>query len=93
MRAGLTLGSALANMELWGVILSNNGSCHVANNSKSEEFATTMALVILRTVFLMLAITLGFRLLQTDVLTSENAWLPWLGFLGVLLLAVGGVGG
>lgn len=48
-----------------------------------------MALVILRTVFLMLAITLGFRLLQTDVLTSENPWLPWVGFLSVLLLAIG----
>jgi len=48
-----------------------------------------MALVILRCVFLMLAITLGFRLLNTDILTSENAWLPWLGFLGVLLVAVG----
>ena len=48
-----------------------------------------MALVILRTLFLMLAITLGFRLLQTDVLTSENAWLPWAGFLSVLLIAVG----
>jgi len=48
-----------------------------------------MALVILRCVFLMLAITLGFRLLQTDVLTSEKAWLPWLGFFGVLLVAVG----
>jgi len=48
-----------------------------------------MALVILRCVFLMLAITLGFRLLQTEVLTGENAWLPWLGFLGVLLVAVG----
>jgi len=48
-----------------------------------------MALVILRCVFLMLAITLGFRLLQTDVLTGESAWLPWLGFLGVLLVAVG----
>lgn len=48
-----------------------------------------MALVILRTVFMMLAITLGFRLLQTDVLTSENAWLPWLGFFGVLAVALG----
>jgi len=48
-----------------------------------------MALVILRTVFLMLAITLGFRLLQTDVLTSEKAWLPWLGFIGVLVVAIG----
>jgi len=48
-----------------------------------------MALVILRCVFLMLAITLGFRLLQTDVLTGENAWLPWLGFLGVLVVALG----
>jgi len=40
-------------------------------------------------VFFMLAITLGFRLLQTDVLTGENAWLPWLGFLGVLIVAIG----
>jgi uncharacterized protein YacL len=37
----------------------------------------------------MLAITLGLKLLQSDVLAGENAWLPWLGFLGVLLLAVG----
>ncbi len=48
-----------------------------------------MALVILRCLFFMLASALGFRLLQTDVLTGENAWLPWLVFLGVLLVAVG----
>jgi len=48
-----------------------------------------MALVILRCVFLMLAITLGFQLLQTDVLRSENAWLPWLAFIGVLIVAIG----
>ena len=48
-----------------------------------------MALVVLRCVFLMLAITLGFKLLQTDVLRSESAWLPWLAFLGVLLTAMG----
>lgn len=48
-----------------------------------------MALVILRCVFLMLAITLAFQLLQTDALRSDNAALPWLGFFGVLLLAVG----
>ena len=48
-----------------------------------------MALLILRCLFLMLAITLGFRLLQTDALHSDNAFLPWLAFLGVLLLAIG----
>ena len=48
-----------------------------------------MALVILRCVFMMLAITLAFQLLQTDALRSEYAWLPWLAFLGVLLLGVG----
>lgn len=46
-----------------------------------------MALVILRCLFFMVAIALGFRLLQTDVLESERAWLPWAGFFGVLLLA------
>jgi uncharacterized protein YacL len=48
-----------------------------------------MALLILRCVFLMLAITLGFQLLQTDSLRSENPWLPWLAFLGVLVVAIG----
>ena len=48
-----------------------------------------MALVILRCIFLMLAITLGFQLLQTEALYSDNAFLPWLGFIGVLLLAIG----
>lgn len=38
---------------------------------------------------MMLAITLGFRLVQTDGLTSENPLLPWLGFGGVLALAIG----
>jgi uncharacterized protein YacL len=48
-----------------------------------------MALLILRCLFLMLAITLGFQLLQTESLQSENPWLPWLAFLGVLFVAVG----
>ncbi|TWU28186.1 PIN/TRAM domain-containing protein [Bythopirellula polymerisocia] len=48
-----------------------------------------MALLILRCLFLMLAITLGFQLLQTDSLRSDNALLPWGAFLGVLLVAIG----
>jgi uncharacterized protein YacL len=48
-----------------------------------------MALAILRCLFLMLAITLGYKLLQTNELRSEHAWLPWAAFLGVLLMAVG----
>ncbi|MCA9231134.1 MAG: PIN domain-containing protein [Planctomycetales bacterium] len=48
-----------------------------------------MALIILRCIFAMFAITLGFQLLQTDALAGERAWLPWLGFLGVLLVAGG----
>jgi uncharacterized protein YacL len=46
-----------------------------------------MALVILRCVFIAVAITLGFQLLNSDLLSSENAWLPWFGFVGVLMLA------
>jgi uncharacterized protein YacL len=49
-----------------------------------------MALVILRCVFLMVAIALGFQLSTSDVLAGEGKqWLPWLGFLGVMLVAVG----
>jgi uncharacterized protein YacL len=48
-----------------------------------------MALVILRCVFIAVAITLAFQLLGTNVLEAENSALPWLAFFGVLALAAG----
>jgi uncharacterized protein YacL len=48
-----------------------------------------MALIILRFLFLMVSVALGFRLLQSDLLAGEHQWLPWAGFLGVLLVALG----
>jgi len=48
-----------------------------------------MALLILRCVFLAVAIALGFQLMQSDLLAGDNRWLPWFGFLGVLLIAGG----
>src|SRR6478672_7001747 len=48
-----------------------------------------MALVILRCVFLAVAIALGFQLLGSDLLNSENRWLPWFAFLGVMIVAAG----
>jgi uncharacterized protein YacL len=48
-----------------------------------------MALLILRCVYLAVAIALGFQLLQSELLTGDNRWLPWMGFLGVLLVAGG----
>ena len=49
-----------------------------------------MALVILRCVYLAVAIALGFQLLGSDYLRGENRWLPWIGFFGVLLVALSG---
>jgi uncharacterized protein YacL len=46
-----------------------------------------MALVILRCVFLAVAIALGFQLLGSDLLSSENPWLPWFGFFTVMFAA------
>jgi uncharacterized protein YacL len=46
-----------------------------------------MALVITRCVFLMMAITLGFQLLNSRVVESYSQWLPWAGFLSVMLVA------
>ena len=48
-----------------------------------------MPLIILRLVFLMVAIALGFRFANSDLVTNPNSWLPILGFAGVLLVAVG----
>ncbi len=47
-----------------------------------------MALIILRIVFLMVASAVGFRLIQSDLLSGDNPWLPWIGFGSVLALAV-----
>jgi uncharacterized protein YacL len=48
-----------------------------------------MALVILRCVFLAVAIAVGFQLLRFDFFKAENSWLPWIAFLSVLLVAIG----
>lgn len=48
-----------------------------------------MALLILRLVFLMMAVTLGFHLASSDLVRGTFWWLPWLSFLGTLLAAVG----
>ncbi len=48
-----------------------------------------MALVILRCVFLAVAIALGFRLAQSPVLEGSSGWLTWAAFLGVLVVAAG----
>ena len=49
-----------------------------------------MALIILRCVFIAVAIALGFQLLGSTWLESDQyRWLPWIGFLGVLAVAVG----
>lgn len=49
-----------------------------------------MALVILRCVFLAVAIALGFQLLISPLVTGENKsqWLPWIGFLSVMFVAL-----
>lgn len=43
-----------------------------------------MALIVLRLVFLMMAITLGFHLANSDVVTAAYWWLPWAYFFAVL---------
>ncbi len=48
-----------------------------------------MPLIILRLVFLMVAIALGFRFASSDLVTATNMWLPILSFAGVLLVAGG----
>jgi uncharacterized protein YacL len=48
-----------------------------------------MALVILRCVFLMVAIALGFQLAQSPLLEGRRGWQTWAAFLGVLVVAAG----
>lgn len=55
----------------------------------ANQGSANMPLIILRLVFLMVAIALGFRFANSDLVTNPNSWLPILGFAGVLLVAVG----
>jgi uncharacterized protein YacL len=48
-----------------------------------------MALVILRCVFLAVAIALGFQIATSDSLWGASGWAPWVAFLGVLIVAIG----
>ncbi|QDU58595.1 PIN/TRAM domain-containing protein [Aeoliella mucimassa] len=48
-----------------------------------------MALVILRVLFLMIAIALGVQVVSSKVFESNNSFLPILAFLGVMLGAIG----
>jgi uncharacterized protein YacL len=47
-----------------------------------------MALVVLRFVFVMVAVGLGFQLINSGVLAGEYTYLPWLAFGGIILLAL-----
>src|SRR6478735_4329473 len=52
-----------------------------------------MALVILRFVFVMVAIALGFQLSNSPLVIGEGKQMvPWLGFLGVMVVAAGVIG-
>jgi uncharacterized protein YacL len=51
-----------------------------------------MALVVLRFVFVMVAVGLGFQLIHSPLLSSDPAYLPWLVFGGLILLSVGVIG-
>lgn len=48
-----------------------------------------MALVILRLVFSMVAITLAFQLARSPLMVGESFLAPWLSFIGVLLVGAG----
>ena len=48
-----------------------------------------MALVILRCLFMAVAIALGFRMTDSPLVEGRHGWLTWAAFLGVLLVAAG----
>ncbi len=51
-----------------------------------------MALVVLRFVFMMVAVGLGFQLVRSPMLGADPPYIPWLVFGGVILLALAVIG-
>jgi uncharacterized protein YacL len=48
----------------------------------------TVALIVLRALLLMIAVALGFGLVNSPLLPKEPVWIPWLVFVGCLAAAV-----
>ena len=48
-----------------------------------------MALIILRCIFLMVAIALGLLFIRSGLIPQDNPWMYWGGLVGPILLAVG----
>jgi uncharacterized protein YacL len=48
-----------------------------------------MGLIILRAIFLMVAIGMAVSILWQDILPIESPWMAWAVFFGVLLIAIG----
>jgi uncharacterized protein YacL len=53
----------------------------------------TVALVVLRSIFVMVALGLGVGLVNSDLLPKEPAWIPWVAMLGCVAVAAGVVAG
>jgi uncharacterized protein YacL len=47
-----------------------------------------MPLIVLRLIFLLVAIGLGVSVVRSDMLPAEPDWLPWVAFGGMLLMAM-----
>lgn len=47
-----------------------------------------MPLIVLRLIFLLVAIGLGVSVVRSDMLPAEPDWLPWMAFGGMILMAM-----
>jgi uncharacterized protein YacL len=52
----------------------------------------SVALVVLRSIFVMVAVGLGVGLINSDVLPKEPVWIPWFAMAGCIALAAGVIG-
>ncbi len=47
-----------------------------------------MALIVLRAIFLMVAVGLGVRVVNSHTLPPDSQWLPWATFVGIVVVAL-----
>ena len=55
-------------------------------------FSAVMPLIILRFIFLMVAIALGVFIVKSGLIPRDNPWMYWEGLVGPILLALGVIG-
>ena len=72
----------------WDVVLKITNLPLPQGAGLSSGKLNCMPLIVLRLIFLLVAIGVGVGVVRSDMLPAEPDWLPWVAFGGMLMMAM-----